>query len=215
MPRKMVPMNLLSLTSLAAAAVLLSCSSEKPPPEPPPIPTTSTTISITTTPTSPRKGLVQATDSAPATFPHRIWAAADFESGQLPDYAWFGQPQTTNIPSYLGNATALASQPSQYAAREVGMNPVPGPRMGHVNHFHCRYHLTGATEAIFQYYSLTRRQQPHPRHQPRPEPLVPDHPQLYPRRTPQRRQQAALRERRTNGRPQDPPRKTRRHSPPR
>ena len=149
-------MNLPSLVSIAAAVILLSCSNENPPSQPAPSPTTH----ATTTTTTPRRGLVQAIDSAPATFPHRIWAAADFES-QLPDYAWFGQPQTTNIPQYAGNATALASQPSQYAVREVGMNPVPGPRMGHVNHFYCRYHLTGATEAIFQHFSLTREDNNH------------------------------------------------------
>jgi hypothetical protein len=104
---------------------------------------------------------VQVNDSRPKSFPHRIWAAADFESGQPPDYAWFGHPEATNIPKYPGNATALASQPSQYAAREVGMNPVPGPRMGHINHLYCRYHLAGADEAIFQYFSLTREDNNH------------------------------------------------------
>jgi hypothetical protein len=43
----------------------------------------------------------------------------------------------------------------------AGVNPVPGPRMGKVNELFVRYHLTGGTEATFQYFSLTREDNQH------------------------------------------------------
>src|SRR6187401_2561031 len=51
--------------------------------------------------------------SRPKHFPHRIWAACDFE-GQTPDYGWFGKPERKNIPEYPGNATALRAEPGPY-----------------------------------------------------------------------------------------------------
>jgi hypothetical protein len=93
-----------------------------------------------------------------ASFPHRIWAACDFE-GQTPDYGWFGRAETNVIPKYPGNVTALAAAPGPYrdhGAVMTGINPVPGPRMGKVNQLFLRYRLEGGTEAAFQHFSLTR-----------------------------------------------------------
>ncbi len=55
------------------------------------------------------RGVAKAEAKRPAHFPHRIWAACDFE-GQTPDYAWFGVRETKNIPAYAGNSTALAAR---------------------------------------------------------------------------------------------------------
>ena len=49
----------------------------------------------------------------PVSFPHRIWAACDFE-GQTPDYGWFGRKETNQLPRYPGNRTALAAEPGPY-----------------------------------------------------------------------------------------------------
>jgi len=101
---------------------------------------------------------VTADSARPKHFPHRIWAACDFE-GQTPDYGWFGRAETNDIPRYPGNATALAAAPGAYrdfSAVMTGVNPVPGPRMGKVNQLFVRYHLTGGGEATFQHFSLTR-----------------------------------------------------------
>jgi hypothetical protein len=94
----------------------------------------------------------------PATFPHRIWAACDFE-GRTPDYGWFGPPETNNIPRYPGNRTALGVSERPYknfSAVMTGINPVPGPRMGKENGLFLRYFLKGGTRATFQHFSLTR-----------------------------------------------------------
>jgi parallel beta-helix repeat protein len=94
----------------------------------------------------------------PDRFPHRIWAACDFE-GLTPDYGWFGRPETNDILRYPGNVTALSAAPGPYqnfSAVMAGINPVPGPRMGKVNRLFVRYHLTGGSEATFQHFSLTR-----------------------------------------------------------
>src|SRR4051794_38810187 len=56
---------------------------------------------------STKKGHVKAVEGRPAHFPHRIWAACDFE-GQTPDYGWFGQAGTNDIPRYPGNERALS-----------------------------------------------------------------------------------------------------------
>jgi hypothetical protein len=93
----------------------------------------------------------------PATFPHRIWAACDFE-GRTPDYAWFGAAESNNIPKYPGNKTALRANAGPYertAAIMAGVNPVPGPRMGKENSLFVRYFLVGGAEAQFQHFSLT------------------------------------------------------------
>jgi hypothetical protein len=55
---------------------------------------------------APPRGAARAETARPKNFPHRIWAACDFEA-RLPDYGWFGPPEKKNIPAYPGNATAL------------------------------------------------------------------------------------------------------------
>jgi hypothetical protein len=110
-----------------------------------------------------QRGVVKADQTRPKAFPHRIWAACDFE-GRTPDYAWFGPPETKNIPPYPGNATALGVKEKPYgnvSALMTGINPVPGPRMGKVNKLYLRYYLKGTTEATFQYFSLTREDNNH------------------------------------------------------
>lgn len=105
-----------------------------------------------------KRGTATAADQPrPAHFPHRIWAACDFEA-QTPDYAWFGPRETKNIPKYPGNATALGVKERPYknvSALMTGINPVPGPVMGKRNKMYCRYYLRGATEATFQHFSLS------------------------------------------------------------
>jgi hypothetical protein len=105
---------------------------------------------------SPR-GAARANHARPRHFPHRIWAACDFE-GQTPDYAWFGPIERKNIPKYPGNTTALGASERPYrdfSAAMTGINPVPGPRMGQVNQLFLRYYLRGGDEATFQHFSLT------------------------------------------------------------
>jgi hypothetical protein len=107
---------------------------------------------------SAQRGTTRANAQRPESFPHRIWAACDFE-GQTPDYGWFGRVETNVIPKYAGNTTALAAAPGPYrdfSAVMTGVNPVPGPRMGKVNQLFVRYRLDGGTEATFQHFSLTR-----------------------------------------------------------
>jgi hypothetical protein len=110
-----------------------------------------------------RRGRIKAQAIRPTHFPHRIWAACDFE-GRTPDYAWFGPPQRKNIPRYPGNVTALGASAKPYgkfSALMTGINPVPGPRMGKVNQLYLRYFLKGGTDATFQYFSLTREDNNH------------------------------------------------------
>src|SRR5262245_2252400 len=68
-----------------------------------------------------QRGAATADTTRPAHFPHRIWAACDFE-GQTPDYAWFGRPETGNVPRYAGNSTVLAALPGS------GVVPAPSRR---------------------------------------------------------------------------------------
>jgi hypothetical protein len=106
---------------------------------------------------APVRGAATADARPPAAFPHRIWAACDFE-GRTPDYGWFGPAETNNIPRYPGNRTALGVRERPYrnvSAVMTGINPVPGPRMGRENGLFLRYFLTGGTEATFQHFSLT------------------------------------------------------------
>src|SRR6185436_18710796 len=101
--------------------------------------------------------------SAPTTFPHRIWAACDFE-GRTPDYAWFGPAETSNIPRYPGNTTALGVSERPYknfSGLMTGINPVPGPRIGKINKLYLRYFLKGSSEATFQFFSLTQEDNNH------------------------------------------------------
>ncbi len=105
-------------------------------------------------------GRVQAASSQrPATFPHRIWAACDFE-WTSPDYGWMGAAETNHAARYPGNRTALRAAPGPYrdfSAIMAGINPVPGPRMGKQNGLFLRYFLRGGTRATFQHFSLTRQ----------------------------------------------------------
>lgn len=104
-----------------------------------------------------QRGVATVEVSRPKQFPHRIWAACDFEA-QTPDFAWFGPAQTKDIPKYAGNNTAMgvAERPYRnFSAIMTGINPVPGPRMGKENFLYLRYKLSGATEATFQHFSLS------------------------------------------------------------
>lgn len=108
-------------------------------------------------PADRKRGKATVEQTRPDHFPHRIWAACDFE-GQTPDYAWFGPAQMKNIPTYPGNTAALAVKEKPYgnfSALMTGINPVPGPLMGKLNKLYSRYYLKGGTEATFQHFSLT------------------------------------------------------------
>jgi hypothetical protein len=110
-----------------------------------------------------QRGSARVEVTRPKRFPHRIWAACDFES-RARDYGWFGVPEKRNIPRYPGNATALRAEPGPYqdvSAVMTGINPVPGPRMGKVNKLYLRYLLEGSTEATFQYFSLSANDNNH------------------------------------------------------
>jgi putative heme-binding domain-containing protein len=115
--------------------------------------------------TGGNSGTARALVARPRSFPHRIWAACDFEA-RLPDYAWFGPPVTTDIPAYPGNATVLGVGERPYrdhAALMTGINPVPGPCMGKENYLYLRYRLQSATEATFQHFSLSSEDNNHVR----------------------------------------------------
>jgi hypothetical protein len=108
--------------------------------------------------TAAERGGVVAREQRPATFPHRIWAACDFEWTST-DYGWFGLGETNQVPRYPGNRTALRARPGPYeraSAIMAGLNPVPGPRMGKENGLFLRYFLQGGSQATFQHFSLTR-----------------------------------------------------------
>jgi len=109
------------------------------------------------------RGAARANHRRPDHFPHRIWAACDFE-GQTPDYAWFGPAEQKDIPQYPGNKTALGVSARPYenfSAVMTGINPVPGPRMGKVNQLFVRYLLRGGSEATFQHFSLSTEDNQH------------------------------------------------------
>lgn len=108
-----------------------------------------------------QRGQAQVEIQRPKSFPHRIWAACDFEAQQ---YVWFGPASTDDIPAYPGNKTAMgvAERPyKNFAGIMTGINPVPGPMMGKENFLYLRYKLTGATEATFQHFSLTSEDNNH------------------------------------------------------
>jgi len=105
-----------------------------------------------------RSGTARADAARLDHFPHRIWAACDFE-GQTPDYGWFGVIKTNQIPVYAGNVASLAAASGPYnkvSAIMAGISPVPGPRMGKINQLYLRYWLDGGSNATFQHFSLTR-----------------------------------------------------------
>jgi hypothetical protein len=110
-----------------------------------------------------QRGVAQVEETRPKQFPHRVWAACDFES-RTPDYGWFGPAERNVLPRYPGNTTALAvgERPYQnFSAIMTGINPVPGPRLGKVNYLYLRYYLVGSTEATFQHFSLTSNDNNH------------------------------------------------------
>ncbi|HUW82481.1 MAG TPA: hypothetical protein VMZ31_06735 [Phycisphaerae bacterium] len=108
-----------------------------------------------------RGGVAEVEVHRPKHFPHRIWAACDFEA-RTTDYGWFGTAETQNIPQYPGNVTALRSRESQkYSSRYVGINPVPGPRMGEVNKVYFRYYVEGTTDAQVQHFNLSENDNHH------------------------------------------------------
>jgi len=135
----------------ALALAALSCRTGTPP---------ASTASPEAGPPAPaparRRGQARVEELRPRRFPHRIWAACDFEA-RTPSYGWFGTPETHNIPRYSGNRTALRARGPyrKFAALMVGINPVPGPRMGAVNKMYCRYLIRGSTRATFQHFSLS------------------------------------------------------------
>jgi hypothetical protein len=103
-----------------------------------------------------QRGSARLEVTRPPRFPHRIWAACDFES-RTHDYGWFGTPEKTNIPRYPGNATALRAAPGPYqnfSAVMTGINPVPGPRMGKVN-------KTGTSRMTVQIFDFTDQDNRH------------------------------------------------------
>src|SRR5262245_43138967 len=109
------------------------------------------------------RGIARVEETRPKTFPHRILATCDFEA-RTPDFAWFGPPETANLPRYPGNRTALGVKEKPYgtfSALMTGINPVPGPMMGTVNKMYCRYYLKGGTEATFQHFSLSTEDNNH------------------------------------------------------
>jgi len=97
----------------------------------------------------------------PERFPHRIWAACDFE-GQTPDFGWFGTREAEDVPRYPGNATALrGAAVKEWIAHQAGINPVPGPRMGKVNKLYLRYRLSGTDTAQLQHFNLSKEDNHH------------------------------------------------------
>lgn len=123
---------------------------------------------------SAKRGHAAAEPTRPASFPHRIWVAADFEV-LPPSCLWFGNPEVSwrlkkwgfGMPDYPGNRTVLCANPRPIrnlrgdSALTTGFNPVPGGRMGKENYLYIRYFLKGTTEATFQYYSLDKQDNNH------------------------------------------------------
>jgi len=105
-----------------------------------------------------RAALSAAELKRPATFPHRIWVACDFEGRARADYGWFGKAETDAIPKYPGNRTVLRADAGPYenhAAIMAGINTVPGPRMSKENWLYLRYFLKGGSDATVEHFSLT------------------------------------------------------------
>jgi hypothetical protein len=106
-------------------------------------------------PPAKRRGFAVATETRPARFPHRIWAACDYEARTV-SFGWFGIHERKDLAPYPGNTGARRAEPfRKYPMKYVGCNPVPGPRMGAVNKMYCRYRLWGTDKAQFQHYSLS------------------------------------------------------------
>ena len=108
------------------------------------------------------RGQVVAEIARPKSFPHRVWAACDFEAKQ---FEWFGPAARDDLPKYLGNTTAMGvSAPpyKKFAGIMTGINPT-GVRMGKQNFLYLRYKLTGATQATFQYFGMDSEDNNHVR----------------------------------------------------
>lgn len=151
----------LAMLSAACENKVASSSAEEPDNTQPTAeakPATQTTPTDQGTPPQPQRqrGRAIATETRPDHFPHRIWAACGFEA-RTHNYGWFAGEETDNIPSYPGNSHARRAEGpyKNHAARMVGINPVPGPRMGTNNFMYCRYYLKGTDKATFQHYSLS------------------------------------------------------------
>ncbi len=102
-------------------------------------------------------GIARADPNPPTRFPHRIWAACDFE-GPMQAYHWFGPRSESDVPKYPGNKAVMGVAEKPYknvSAVMTGINPVPGPRMGTENGLYLRYRLQGTNSATFQYFSLS------------------------------------------------------------
>ena len=99
------------------------------------------------------RGQAVAEITKPKTFPHRVWAACDFEAKQ---FAWFGPAARNDLPKYPGNTTAMgvAARPyKKFSGIMTGINPT-GLRLGKENFLYLRYKLTGSTKATFQHFGL-------------------------------------------------------------
>ena len=101
-------------------------------------------ISKSTAEPPKNRGAAAAKQTRPDHFPHRIWAACDFE-GQTPDYAWFGPAETKNIPVYPGNTTALGVKEKPYAKFSA---------LEHTK-LRFRYFLSGASAMTAQLFDVT------------------------------------------------------------
>jgi len=143
-------MRIITALTLALTVVLSGCSASGQSPQ------AQAATSAPAKAAPRRRGTATVEVRRPDRFPHRIWAACGFEA-RTPSYGWFGAEERDNIPKYPGNAHARrATGPYRnFSALMVGMNPVPGPRMGKVNKMYCRYLLKGATQATFQHFSLS------------------------------------------------------------
>ncbi len=97
--------------------------------------------------------ILRAIPGRPSTFPHRIWAACDFELARS-DVVWFGAYETANIPSYPGNSCAAGAQPAAGGpGKFIAVKPVSYPRMGRVNQIYFRYFLRGAGSLTIQLFN--------------------------------------------------------------
>lgn len=107
-----------------------------------------------------QRGAAAAEVTRPKHFPHRIWAACDFE-GRTFNYGWFGSEEKQNIPKYPGNQTALRGKAHSSFAWYTGINPVPGPRMDVVNYVYFRYYIKGTDKAQVQHFNLSKNDNHH------------------------------------------------------
>ena len=97
--------------------------------------------------------VLQATPGRPSAFPHRIWAACDFELSRN-DVMWLGAYETADIPSYPGNRTAAGARPVPGGEmRFLGIKPSYYPRMGRANSIYFEYFLKGTGSISLQLFN--------------------------------------------------------------